>query len=500
MRQQQVRDGVIERMDDGWMLLDQQDRIVDINPATTALLGLSRASTIGNHVSNLLEGEALNTNSPQVDLDLKISAGPGQGIKYVNMRALTLKPDDARGPGRVLFWRDITEKYGIEAARRQARDELLVVLHSISRAAGENQTQGQFLDLALRQVIYSLRCDGGAFWLFGENVQSSADVVAEAYSGFSEGEIEDLAARIARSDLWQMLINLDGAYRVHEAELFEAAEERPTFLSGRATWAMPMMIGPARIGLLWLCREEKRDLTSDELLRASFLAEEVATWIFSQRQRQTAILEGERQRLMRELHDSVTQRLYGLVALTEAVQIGAQRQPGHVDPHVLARIGEHGRQAIREMRLFLYQLQPVDFAREDLVLLLRKRLAAVEGRSDVRTELHADAKIVLTPAEKRALYNVAQEALNNSLKHARAKRVSLQLTKTRTGTSLEIVDDGRGFVVKKADRGGIGLASMKARAAEIGAKFSIRSAPGRGTKVVVRLPARRRPSARGGKV
>jgi signal transduction histidine kinase len=124
---------------------------------------------------------------------------------------------------------------------------------------------------------------------------------------------------------------------------------------------------------------------------------------------------------MRDIHDSISQKLYGLVTLTEAAE--AAREAGsEVDyDQVLSRIGENARQAVKELRLFLFQMQPIDLEKEGLISVLHHRLAAVEGRADIKARFLADEPIELSQKKELALYYIAQEALNNVLRHAFAK-------------------------------------------------------------------------------
>jgi signal transduction histidine kinase len=161
----------------------------------------------------------------------------------------------------------------------------------------------------------------------------------------------------------------------------------------------------------------------------------------------------ERQKLVRDLHDSVTQKLYGLLALTRAAQAGLEAGTPTMPAEVLSQISENTRQALKEMRLFLYGLQPVDLEHEGLVSVLHERLAAVEGRADVKTRIITDGEVCLPLPKEVALYYVAQEALNNILRHANAKSVTVQLKQTRASILLVIEDDGCGFDPRRTDPG-----------------------------------------------
>jgi len=248
---------------------------------------------------------------------------------------------------------------------------------------------------------------------------------------------------------------------------------------------IPMAIDGHLVGIIGLARKEEPSFSADEITRMNIVADEIAAYVYTNRQRQLAIAVEERQRLVRDLHDSVTQKLYGLVALTEAAQAGLEANSEFQPKQVLSRIGVYARQALKEMRLFLYELQPIDLEHEGLVAALHQRLAAVEGRSDIKAGLIADETISLSLEKQIALYFITQEALNNILRHADAKSVTVRLRQRKINVNLDIDDDGCGFDLKKVDNGGIGLKNMRERVQQIGGKIKIVSSPGNGTKIKV---------------
>jgi two-component system sensor histidine kinase ChiS len=203
------------------------------------------------------------------------------------------------------------------------------------------------------------------------------------------------------------------------------------------------------------------------------------------RERERAVAE-ERNRLARELHDSVTQALYGVTLYSEAAA-------GHLAQGHTERAADHLRElqgtaqeALAEMRLLIFELRPPILEELGLVAALQARLQAVEGRAGLRTEFRTNLEGRLPPDLEEGLYRLAQEALNNALKHAQAEHIRVQLRKDGAGVMLEIVDDGAGFDPSTAgERGGMGLSAMAERAAELGARLEIESEAGRGTRVAV---------------
>lgn len=116
------------------------------------------------------------------------------------------------------------------------------------------------------------------------------------------------------------------------------------------------------------------------------------------------------------------------------------------------------------------------------------RLTAVEGRADMRTCFHIDETICLSPALEEALYQITQEALNNTLRHARANEVTVALRQNGNGLVLEICDNGCGFAVDAASNGGMGLENMRTRAQALGGTIEVISLAECGTTVRVHVP------------
>ncbi len=196
----------------------------------------------------------------------------------------------------------------------------------------------------------------------------------------------------------------------------------------------------------------------------------------------------ERNRLARELHDSVTQSLYSLSLLIEAWQRKLRAgRPVPVEEY-LSQFAEITRLSLKEMRLLVYELRPPVLEKEGLIGALRQRLDAVEKRAGVEARLIAEDLVDFPDTIEEELYWIAQEALNNALKHANASQVEIRISAMEGKARLEICDNGQGFDFEGSKgSGGMGLKNMADRADRIGGHLEIVSALGRGTTVTIEV-------------
>jgi signal transduction histidine kinase len=209
--------------------------------------------------------------------------------------------------------------------------------------------------------------------------------------------------------------------------------------------------------------------------------------LFEQAQ-QVAALE-ERQRLARDLHDSATQSLYGVTMFAEAAARLLKAGEVELATGHLREVRNTAQEALQEMRLLIFELRPPILETKGLAPALQNRLEMVEGRSGLEAEFRAEGVDALPADIEEGLYRIAQEVLNNILKHAQAHKVTVQLGRKQQQVMLEITDDGIGFEPTTIqEKGGLGLEGMKERVALLGGHLRVCSKPGQGTTVQVEVP------------
>jgi signal transduction histidine kinase len=251
----------------------------------------------------------------------------------------------------------------------------------------------------------------------------------------------------------------------------------------------PLTVGRQPYGVMALYYRSPRPFASEDVAEAQSLADQTALAIESARLREQAgeaAALDERNRLARELHDSVTQSLYSVTLYAEAAarQLEAGNETAVIDH--LRELRDTSRDALREMRLLIYELRPPEIERTGLAAALRARLQAVENRGGVHAQLLQEGDEEIPAAVQQELYHIAREALNNSLKHSSATHLTVRLFYRPGETALEVEDDGAGFdTVAAMEAGGMGMRTMRERSQRLDAELEIRTAPGTGTLVRV---------------
>lgn len=207
-----------------------------------------------------------------------------------------------------------------------------------------------------------------------------------------------------------------------------------------------------------------------------------------ERLRLLAALE-ERQKLARELHDSVTQTLFSMSLNARATERALGSNPQQA-VSLVAELRRLAQGALAEMRALIFELRPESLESEGLVAALAKHTAALMARHEITVRSEVDGEPAIDLAAKEACYRIAQEAMHNVVKHANATTIWLSLRHEDTWFVMQVRDDGCGFEVQGTFPGHLGLTSMRERAARVGATIEVVSRPGHGTTITTRLPTK----------
>lgn len=180
------------------------------------------------------------------------------------------------------------------------------------------------------------------------------------------------------------------------------------------------------------------------------------------------------------------------IPFADAGRLALQAEQPTVAAENLGEARQMTEAALAEMRLLLYELHPPELVEEGLASALHNRLQAVESRTGLQVKFTVAGTVELSPEQEGELYKIAQEALNNVIKHAHATTVTVQLDGSDDSQCyLTIQDDGVGFTPKpEKPYAGLGLRSIYERVHQIGGDLTIHSARGAGTTVQVKVKHR----------
>jgi signal transduction histidine kinase len=257
---------------------------------------------------------------------------------------------------------------------------------------------------------------------------------------------------------------------------------------------MPIMDGDEILGELFLAnKHQPGGFTADdeELIRvlAAHAAIALVNARLYERSRELSIME-ERNRIARELHDSMTQKLFSLRLTAEAAATLAGSEPGPVGEH-LDTVCRLAAEATDELRAIMVGLRPADLAGDGIGPALRKQAELLNRAHGAQVSFHGCPVPRLSPAREDAVYRIAQEAVHNALRHAAPTHVRIELSTSDSSLILVVTDDGRGFDPATASVNAgrrLGLASMRERARTAGGRVTVSSRPGAGTTVRLEVP------------
>jgi len=467
-------------------ILDVQLHFVVANPAFGALLGRPPQELVGQPLRafgehpvgrgiaqlpfSQLEGavrQLLWTDDERC-LALVLSVGWMPAAEKVFVLAVM----SASQPGSVAPF------HAVEAVHGQPGEGLwpcaVEGLHALLSLGGANHPLERLLDVVYAQAYRLLGISGMAvLWGSGEDTAQLQPLYVQGSSGC--GPLDPL--------LW---LQLQAQGQPVELPAVETAAGPVRRL------AVPLLFGGELQGVLVFDKSGGCQLPTEESQSLlSWLADQVLIAYGAdqlQKKAKTAAALQERERLARELHDAATQSIYSLTLFAEAVRRQAAEGRIEQTQTYLQQLSDAARQALRELRLLLYELQPARLEQVGLVEALRQRLEAVELHTGIQAHLVVDRPLHLPAVVEEGLYRICQEALNNTLKHALATEVTVQLFCAERAVHLSVEDNGVGFDVHDLRvLNGVGIRTIRERVRLMNANFSIVAAPQQGAHLHVWL-------------
>jgi signal transduction histidine kinase len=401
------------------------------------------------------------------------------------------------GKAALVMVRDVTERENarLDLERRvEERTRELSALLDVSRDIGLTIELAPLLELIVdhvRQVVEYSRCS--VYLLEGPDLVLAASRQSEGTRPLPRLPVSALLTMwdtMARGEA-AIIDDIRGdtelavAYRHASGDLFEAAS-----VDISCWMAVPLAVKDRMIGMLTVSHPSLGFYNEHHARVARGIAAQVAVAIENVRLHEQSVQFAtvqERQRLARELHDSVSQALYGIALGAQTAQslLSEDSQARQPVDYVLG-LAETG---LAEMRALIFELRPESLEAEGLVGAFKKQALAMSSRYHLPIHLDMDREPSLGVAQREVFYRIGMEALNNIVKHAQATSSTIRLTQEGASVVLEVKDDGIGFDASGTFPGHIGLVSMQERAASIDAAVEVTSLPGSGTSVVLTLSA-----------
>jgi len=482
----------------GLILTDRGGRCTYTNPRYQAICGVPLAASLGDgwlesiHPDDRAAAAAAWAGIPGQEYEIEPRiVRPDGSVRRVHVRVADLMDDRGEAIGRVGTVDDVTER--VEEQRRVERR-----LSALTRVAGsltfDQSTEATLDDLAASvvEVTQATACavtlideEQGLFRTAGTCGLPDGYAAAIESSYRAGALLASLEAYRTRRPA-QRMARGDMLHDPHQTPLHGFVRE--------AAWdalvAVPLVSRGRALGAMSCAYPVGREPDADEVAFLAAVADQAAVaaetaQLFAEIQGKAAL--EERQRLARELHDSVSQALFGIGLGARTARTLIDRDPAKAAEPLdyVVSLAEAG---LTEMRALIFELRPDALETEGLVGLLEHQAAALRTRHALRVETTFGPEPVVSLAVKEMLYRIAQEALHNTTKHAQASSVTVLMREEPDGILLEVADDGVGFDPAGSFPGHLGLRSMRERASRLGASVEVESAPGRGTRTRVLAP------------
>jgi signal transduction histidine kinase len=367
---------------------------------------------------------------------------------------------------------------GRSGAVREISDAVLAI-------AGERS-----VDTVLQRIVHTARELVGARYAALGVPDGEGNFARFITSGMTEEEIEAMGPLPRTHGLLGSTLESQESYRT--ADIKRDPRFRGWWPSAHPQMAsflgVPIVARGSVVGAFYLTDKEgapEFSLEDQELIEllAPHAAVAMENARLHERSRELSIVE-ERNRLARELHDSLVQKLFGVVLAARSADTLLERDSGAAREQV-ARVGELAQEAVSELRSLVFQLRPAEIETDGLGAALRKHVDVLREAHGAEISLELKGAPRLRAGVDEEVFRVAQESLQNALRHAQAERIDVRLDEDAGGLRLVVADDGVGFEpAEPALRSRrLGLTSMEERAGAMGGRLAIRSSPGSGTTI-----------------
>ncbi len=393
----------------------------------------------------------------------------------------------------LLAYAGLEEKYEVSTRELSRRVEQLRIISEVGSRILSVRYLDELLPFVTRVLYETFSCYSVSIWLKEETSQEL--VLAASTGGGLESGYHDLRFAYGERSIVVWVATHGEPVLANDVTQEPRYRSAPGSERTRAEVAVPIKLEGETIGVLDIEHTETGAFESADARMLVTVADQVALAIENARlweqNRQLAIIE-ERNRIAREIHDTLAQNLTGIsLQLEAAVQLRESRPERAWDR--VAKALALAKEGLDDVRRSVRNLRPAPLETRTLQQALSDELQRVESDTGACIEREISDKLPrLTAPVEDALYRIAQEALNNVRRHANASQVRLTLEPDGDWVRLRVRDNGVGFPTDESDplRRSFGLTSMRERARLLGGEVEVRSNKNRGTVVVARVPLR----------
>ncbi|NMF99926.1 PAS domain S-box protein [Aromatoleum toluolicum] len=531
-------EGILAIAEDAIISVDSHERIVLFNQGAEAVFGYSASELIGQSLNSLIPQRLAAKHSKHLaefTRSRDIARAMGQRTSVVGRRkdgrefpaeASISKLDIG---GKLIFTvilRDVTERQqaaeALRASEHLARGQLDALTHMLDALARESDPD-RLLEHVLRTIIQQSGAHSVCVWDWNED-GDSLDVRAilaagdDHLSGDANHPAQRLPGLLKGYPVWSELLRT-GLHGLLEdldtpsphlcvgceaeatcSRVFDDADPDPAVSLLKERWRalevnailfMPMTMAGKVAGIIGMCCRDKPSFRREDVELTRALAHQAMLAIhlmrLSQQSRQMAVT-AERNRMARDIHDTLAQGFTGvIVQLEAAADARAKGLVTESEAH-LARAGNLARESLQEARRSVHALRPRRLERNDLCEALRRLMSELTAGTAIVAELTVDGEPRAIPATwEENILRIGQEALTNALRHGHANRIGVRISFSEKALMLRLRDDGRGFDPGRT-HDGFGLVGIGERVKEMGGQLSVDSAPAGGTEIAVVLP------------
>jgi PAS domain S-box-containing protein len=422
---------------------------------------------------------------------------PSGEIRWVHARATPLRSSEGEFVGHVSTLEDITSQRKAQALLQEeaqvSRSQTIALTRTLKALTAEPDLDS-FLSQVLTAIAQQLHAHRARLWLYEKSQERFSP-----YMSFENGATEIIPLNTSstssfdldESQFWPELVH------THRPILVTDVAHDPRLAHGQALYEqgtrtlllVPLLLEDEATGWLSLQSTTLNNYRSEEIELAQALAQQVALAMqlanFAEQRRQAAILD-ERNRLAREIHDTIAQSLTGIIIQLEAAKEVLVPAPDGAHLH-FTRAMNLAREGLTEARRSVRALRPQMLDHQDLPAALRHLTTQLGTSTQIPVSFTLTGTSCALPAEVAAnLLRISQEAIINAWKHAQPQAIMLDLEFHPGEVRLRVRDDGRGFdTLSSPAASGFGLISMRERAERLGGHLTITSTPGHGTEIAV---------------